>query len=739
MRDHIDFLKTKEYYLIWYAGVLLLALVMYQMVICGVQMIMNGLFESINRNYGLGLRLFTIREAPWAPSLLMGILPLFIVPLLLTNEKKHSNWWVLVELLLFAVVVNLLVGIAPNFVALFICIIVLLLYRMICIHGTGALSMHSMWVMATGALALVAIACVLTALFSGTVREKHNSFLAFEQRLESMIGLGGFSNYSDGYLNNTPPRLSHDVTLTAVVDRPFDGKLFFRGFVGKDYKGNYWGPTNPDAFYAAMKKEKGTKQTVSEKVLGSTYAALSEGSSMGLRKLRLFYPGVADRFSYAPYFTQYSANSNYLRELGDANFMRKSESSSEFSFVSPYSMYENGWVEQKDKRYFKYVKETYLDVPEHLEKTLDDFLGEEIPETVSDKITLVQHQLHAQCSYSLELESLTFSEDFVEHFLNVEHKGFCTHFATAATLLFRRMNVPARYVAGYCAYDEEFEATRDGQFEANVIDDAAHAWTEIYVEHLGWIPIETTPGYADNSMIMEAVQRSEYEQGDANVDRTAGDGSDDNDEQEDIKEATTEVVEKNDQNANASTEQPTESTSENTVAKTDQDTSLRYAILWGSVILGVILFGLLIMLMINLIQARKRHQKDFAKAVIAIRKQMIRKLRRYLLLAQNELTCNKDTIDESKLIANTISKSSLDKAFATVILTEKTQFLRAVELYAKEKNATQYVEYQVAQLLELTSQCYQVLQKLEYSKESLSKDDVMIMNQLFDRLFKGKI
>lgn len=531
------------------------------------------------------------------------------------------------------------------------------------------------------------------------------------------------------------PRHSHDVMLTAVVDRPFDGKLFFRGFVGKDYKGNYWGPTDPDAFYSAMKKEKGTKLTVSEKVLNSTYAALSEGSSMGLRQLKLFYPGVPDRFSYAPYFTQYSAGNNYFKERGDANFIRRRESSSEFSFASPYSMYENGWVEQNDKRYWEYVNETYLDVPEKLEDTLDNFLGEDIPEELSEKISLVQHHLHAQCRYSLELKSLTFSEDFVEHFLNVERQGFCTHFATAATLLFRRMGVPARYVAGYAAYDEEFELTREGKYEANIIDDAAHAWTEIYVEHLGWIPIETTPGYADNSMIMEAIRRTEYEQKEteSNSEELASDETV-NDEEEDADKNSGE-----NQNNYASTQQTAGTTSATALEqqkKMDEDAGLRYSLLWGSLVVGCILFWILIVVMINGVQTKKRHQKDCAKAVIAIRKQMLHRLKKYLVNAQR--------VEEVDFHKNELAKDRkfgvLDKANNLVQpQSEKEKFLSAIELYVNEKNPTQYAEYQVEQILDLSKQSYQILQKLEYSKESLDKDDVVIMNQLFDSLFKGKV
>ena len=68
-------------------------------------------------------------------------------------------------------------------------------------------------------------------------------------------------------------------------------------------------------------------------------------------------------------------------------------------------------------------------------------------------------------------------DDFAQWFLEESDKGYCVHFATAATVLLRAAGIPARYVTGYmvnCAADQTIV----------VESDRAHAWVEYYDEDL---------------------------------------------------------------------------------------------------------------------------------------------------------------------------------------------------------------------------------------------------------------
>jgi len=79
-------------------------------------------------------------------------------------------------------------------------------------------------------------------------------------------------------------------------------------------------------------------------------------------------------------------------------------------------------------------------------------------------------------------------EDFLDYFLLESKQGFCSHFATAFVLLAEAEGLPARYVEGFCI---PLTDSKYMQVSANM----THAWPEVYLEGIGWIPFEPTPGY----------------------------------------------------------------------------------------------------------------------------------------------------------------------------------------------------------------------------------------------------
>ena len=77
--------------------------------------------------------------------------------------------------------------------------------------------------------------------------------------------------------------------------------------------------------------------------------------------------------------------------------------------------------------------------------------------------------------------------DFALWFLEQGERGYCVHFATAATVLLRAAGIPARYVTGYRV------DARAGQ-PVQVTSDDAHAWVEYYnYRTWGWYVLEATP------------------------------------------------------------------------------------------------------------------------------------------------------------------------------------------------------------------------------------------------------
>ncbi len=79
--------------------------------------------------------------------------------------------------------------------------------------------------------------------------------------------------------------------------------------------------------------------------------------------------------------------------------------------------------------------------------------------------------------------------EFLDYFLLESRQGYCNYFATAFVLLARAQGIPARYVQGFCV-------PMKGKKEAVVYSYMAHAWPEAYLDGIGWIPFEPTPGFA---------------------------------------------------------------------------------------------------------------------------------------------------------------------------------------------------------------------------------------------------
>ena len=96
--------------------------------------------------------------------------------------------------------------------------------------------------------------------------------------------------------------------------------------------------------------------------------------------------------------------------------------------------------------------------------------------------------VRASGTYTLTPGKVPDGEDFVQYFLTESHQGYCVHFASATTALLQALEIPARYTVGYRVDVAEKETWTD------VLERSEHAWTEIYLAGVGWIPIESTPG-----------------------------------------------------------------------------------------------------------------------------------------------------------------------------------------------------------------------------------------------------
>lgn len=157
----------------------------------------------------------------------------------------------------------------------------------------------------------------------------------------------------------------------------------------------------------------------------------------------------------------------------------------------------------------------YLVVPDKNLETITEFC-EKAGLKYGDTDTIVR-QLTAyyqeNIPYTIRPGATPYRQDFVNYFLTKNQRGYCAHFASAATLIFRYLGIPARYVEGYVIDsanisedgkilpEESYDDYYDGYsalgttavVSVDVSDANAHAWVEIYDFDRGWYPVEVTP------------------------------------------------------------------------------------------------------------------------------------------------------------------------------------------------------------------------------------------------------
>lgn len=175
-----------------------------------------------------------------------------------------------------------------------------------------------------------------------------------------------------------------------------------------------------------------------------------------------------------------------------------------------------------EEAYRGFVYENYLDVNTPCaDRIRDEILpaikgGDYSTDDGSGKARFIKDTVEyfrQNYSYTLNPGAVPSGQDFVEYFLFQSGEGFCTYFATAAVMIFRSAGIPARYAEGYVISQSLYgntvlesrtvEVTRDGArweenwdyYEVQVTDRYAHAWVEIYLDGVGWVIIDPTPGY----------------------------------------------------------------------------------------------------------------------------------------------------------------------------------------------------------------------------------------------------
>ena len=156
-------------------------------------------------------------------------------------------------------------------------------------------------------------------------------------------------------------------------------------------------------------------------------------------------------------------------------------------------------------KYVERIRQYYLSdvkISQKLQTYLDQWL--EGAETDYDKLCHIESVL-SQYQYDEkpgELpERIQTPADFLDYLLFEKQEGYCSFYATAFVLLARNQGIPARFVQG-------FSVPKDDAQSVTVTSSMAHAWPEAYLEGIGWVPFEPTPG-SKVDVVWEVIRKDE--------------------------------------------------------------------------------------------------------------------------------------------------------------------------------------------------------------------------------------
>ena len=151
--------------------------------------------------------------------------------------------------------------------------------------------------------------------------------------------------------------------------------------------------------------------------------------------------------------------------------------------MKPYLL---GNYSAAEQRYSGFVYDHYLSIDQETLTYMEEVIRTQgfsasDASIIKDVALYVRHAAEYSLYYDPELDN---SSNVAVAFLRDYKEGKCTHYATAATMLYRALGIPARYVVGFTVEGKAGEWVD--------ITQPGHAWVEVYIDYLGWVPVEVT-------------------------------------------------------------------------------------------------------------------------------------------------------------------------------------------------------------------------------------------------------
>lgn len=307
------------------------------------------------------------------------------------------------------------------------------------------------------------------------------------------LGVGWPEGYSDNWVfytdnvkvSDAGPRVIEDRGVLEITTTQA-GSFYLKGYSMQLFDGRAWN-TGTDARWGS---EERLTQALTL-LLASLYSNLNP--DMALSDISMTVAGTGDHSGliYLPYYT-YDYSNDYLPN--SVRFFHSSKSFTEIYRALPRETVEEGIsglipaILQTSAR----IKSTYTKIDNSTAEGLLQLAADAGIDPDADRAVIadsVAAYISASARYTLTPTPIPAGEDFALYFLQTSKQGYCIHFATAAVLMLRALDVPARFATGFAV---TVPGDRVGD-PVVVTDRQAHAWVEVYYDSIGWIPLEATP------------------------------------------------------------------------------------------------------------------------------------------------------------------------------------------------------------------------------------------------------
>ena len=251
-----------------------------------------------------------------------------------------------------------------------------------------------------------------------------------------------------------------------------DGSLYLRGRSFGDYTGSGWSRAEELADFQALNY--------------AAYAVASAGSAGFGTVLTCGFEISGDQTYdtlYLPYFT-------ICQSVGDA--LVSSEGRTAYNGLN-YLLTGGSFgplpesLRQEELQYRAFAREYYTRLPDSTRAALIEIARQNGLSAADGNILgEVAEYVCRGSIYDLGVDPYP-DGDCALYFLQSARRGYCIHYATAACCLYRALGIPARLCEGFLI------SSRAGSETIGRAADA-HAWVEVWLDGVGWIPVEVTYG-----------------------------------------------------------------------------------------------------------------------------------------------------------------------------------------------------------------------------------------------------